>query len=285
MPHWFAMCGASLCFDALSTASRLSPAALTAMAPPSCRPHWPQELGLCTRCLEHAPDGGQPLTWNRHWMHPLAAVCIVHGTWLTPVATHTLARIHHATDFASLGHRVGTPGDEPAGAEDALWLQELCCSRKNKRPPWGYTPRRVIIRIVAMMARAVLSAGAAETDVLASRLEHSQWNIKDFTLETEAGHRTRLWLPTRLRHRQRVLGTVAHLLRRTPEARSGLQPWSASMVKQLTWASTDDWPAAALEWICPEAAELVQRQDKLRKEFGVSPRYFRACSALVASVP
>jgi hypothetical protein len=42
VPHWFAICGASLSLDALSTASCLSRVDLAAMAPPSCRPVGPK---------------------------------------------------------------------------------------------------------------------------------------------------------------------------------------------------------------------------------------------------
>ncbi len=40
-------------------------------------------------------------------------------------------------------------------------------------------------------------------------------------------------------------------------------PWSAASAKRL--ASIRDWPEGALAWICPTAAELLQRQGELRK--------------------
>lgn len=40
----------------------------------------------------------------------------------------------------------------------------------------------------------------------------------------------------------------------------------------------------ALAWICPAAAELVRQQDALRRQFSISPRYFKACAALFASI-
>ena len=102
VPHWFAICGSSVSLDALSTASRLSRDDLAAMAPSTCRPRWPEELGACASCLEHAADARQPITWNRNWMNPLATVCSIHGTWLTPAATRMLASVRHAGDFSGV---------------------------------------------------------------------------------------------------------------------------------------------------------------------------------------
>jgi hypothetical protein len=44
------------------------------------------------------------------------------------------------------------------------------------------------------------------------------------------------------------------------------------------------WPEGALAWVCPKAADLVRRQDELRREFSISPKYFKAYSALLASI-
>ena len=60
--HWFVNGGASISLDALSSASCLSRVDLAAIAPPSCRPGWPEELGACKRCLAAATDAGQPIT-------------------------------------------------------------------------------------------------------------------------------------------------------------------------------------------------------------------------------
>ena len=99
LPHWFAIGGDTVSLDALSAAARLPRVDLAAMAPTGCRPRWPEELGACQKCLAHETDAGQPITWRRAWMNPLATVGSIHGAWLTPVATRTLARVRHAGDL------------------------------------------------------------------------------------------------------------------------------------------------------------------------------------------
>jgi hypothetical protein len=126
IPHWFAISGASIILDALSTATRLPRADLEAMAPTTCRIRWPEELGACARCVADATDTGQPITWNRNWMHPLATVCGIHGTWLTPAATRMLASVRHAGDFGGVVRHLKAAqavlDREHPGAGDALWL-------------------------------------------------------------------------------------------------------------------------------------------------------------------
>ncbi len=61
LPHWFAIDGSTVSLDALSAATRLPPIDLTAMAPPSCRPRWPEELGACVSCLADASDAADAL--------------------------------------------------------------------------------------------------------------------------------------------------------------------------------------------------------------------------------
>ena len=137
VPHWFAISGASIGLDALSAATRLSRVDLAAMTPSSCRPRWPEELGACTVCLAQMVDAGHPITWNRNWMSPLAAVCSIHGTWLTPVATRTLAGVRHAGDFRGIVQQLAAaqmPDDDPACARDALWLHDLCTARAFAHP-------------------------------------------------------------------------------------------------------------------------------------------------------
>lgn len=45
--------------------------------------------------------------------------------------------------------------------------------------------------------------------------------------------------------------------------------------------STVHWPATAVGWICPQAAELVLRREEQCVDLGVSLRYFKAGSALM----
>lgn len=78
------------------------------------------------------------------------------------------------------------------------------------------------------------------------------------------------------------MGRVAHVLRWPAKERAGFSSWSAASIKRL--ASMRDWPQGALAWACPPAAELVRQQDTLRQEFSISPRYFKACATLFASI-
>lgn len=281
VPHWFAIDGSSVSLDAISTASRLSRADLEAMAPHTCRPRWPEELGACGSCLADAASAGQPLAWNRHWMNPLATVCSTHGIWLTPVATRMLAGVRHAGDFGGVVQHVAAAqallDKGPVCVGGALWLQSRCAERTDVQLPWGTTRPHDLIRIVGAVAREVMLASEPNDNALGVL-----GAVKDFDFEISAAQRVVMPLPTRLRQRQWVLGRVADVLRLAPGVRSLHWSWSAASIKRL--ASMRDLPDGALAWICPTAAELVQRQDELREEFSISPRYFKACAALLATI-
>ena len=127
----------------------------------------------------------------------------------------------------------------------------------------------------------VMSASSSHDSALALTADRRPGSVKDFAFETAGAQRVDMSLPTRLRHRQWVLARVAHVLRWAPEARTFHSSWSATSVERF--ASMPDWPEGALAWVCPKAAELVRRQAELRREFSISPRYFKAYSALLAS--
>ena len=99
--------------------------------------------------------------------------------------------------------------------------------------------------------------------------------------ETAGAGRFEPSLPTQLRHRQWVLARVSHVLRWAPAARTIASSWPSASVERL--ASMLDWPEGALAWVSPKAAELARRRDELREELSISPRYFKAYSALLAS--
>ena len=102
LPHWFSIDSSDVSLDVLAGATRVSRPTLATMTSSTCKRRWPEELRARPRCLSDATDAGQPLTWNRHWINPLAAVCRIHGTWLTLVATRMLARVHHVEDFGGV---------------------------------------------------------------------------------------------------------------------------------------------------------------------------------------
>ena len=285
-PHWFALSGASINLDALATATRLPRAQLSAMAPPACRPRWPEELGACERCFADAAEAGLPMTWRRGWMDPLATVCSGHGVWLTPVRTGALARVRHAEGLHSLvvstvSATQAPPEDGPDGAADALWLQFFCTQQTLAQLPWGRSRPHDLIRIVDAVAREVICATETDGCAPSAAANHAVGSVKDFKFADAAGQLARMSLPTRLQRRQWVLARVAHVLRRLPAARSIHAAWSVAAVHRL--ALMRDWSDGALSWVCPKAAELARRGDALRTELNISPRYFKAYSALLAS--
>ena len=72
-------------------------------------------------------------------MSPLATVCNIHGTWLMPIATRTLAGIRHARNFGDvLQSFAATPAlldEEPACAGDTSWLQDLWSAKTDLSKP------------------------------------------------------------------------------------------------------------------------------------------------------
>jgi hypothetical protein len=285
LPHWFAIDANSVSLNALSAAARLSRVDLAAMAPSGCRPRWPGELGVCERCLADAKDTGQPLTWNRNWMSPLATVCNIHGTWLTPIAIRTLAGIRHAGDIARVIQHVAVaqrPAAEAAYASDALWLQDQCTARTVSHAPWGRIRPQELIGILDAVAREVVAASGSGADSFDPQADRQQATSASFALALGHGERVGVSLPTQLRHRQWLLARVAHVLRWPPDERACFKSWPAASIKRL--ASMRNGSAEVLTWICPPAAELVRQQDSLQRELGISPRYFKACSALFDSI-
>ncbi len=114
-------------------------------------------------------------------------VCSIHGTWLTPVATRTLAGVRHAADFGGIVQQVAAAqaqlDDEPACAGDAQWLQGLCTARTAVRLPWGRIRPHDLIRIVDAVARAVIAASDSGTGPLGLPADRRQGSIKSFTFE------------------------------------------------------------------------------------------------------
>jgi hypothetical protein len=139
-----------------------------------------------------------------------------------------------------------------------------------------------LIRIVDAVAREVVAASDLGTGSLGLPADRRQGSIKSFAFELGNAERVGVSLPTQLRQRQRVMARVAHLLRWESKELARFSTWSAASIKRL--ASMRNWPDGALAWICPPAAELVRQQDSLRREFSISPRYFKACAALFASI-
>ena len=283
--HWFTLGGACLSLDALSSASHLSRTYLAAMAPSACSPRWPKELGACAQCLTHKAQSGNAITWNRDWMSPLATMCSTHGTSLTPVATRTLAGIRHAGDFGVLVQQLSAqqrPEDKPTGASDALWLQDMCTARTAARPPWGRTRPHDLIRIVDVIAREEMAQSDSDSSDLGLPPDRQHGSVTSFTFVLRNGALVGISLPTQLRQRQRVMARVAHVLRLPCEERACCSPWSAASIKRLAWMH--NWPDGALAWICPPAAKLVRHQEALQRQFSISPKYFKAYAALLASI-
>jgi hypothetical protein len=218
-------------------------------------------------------------------MNPLVIVCDVHGTWLTPVATQALAGVRHSGHLETLAQALALQGRtevEDICPRDALWLQELCFAPTVVRMPWGKSNSCDLIRIVDSVAREVIAASPWRPDYVVALPDERKNSVKCFAFELEKGMRICVSLPTRLRHRQSMMAQVAHILRCPPEQRTYVSPWPSSSVKRL--AVTRDWPRGALAWICPKAAMLVEQQETLRQELSISPKYFKACAALLSTI-
>ena len=266
LPHWFAIGRSAVSLDALAAATRLPPADVVAMAPPSCRPRLPTEIGACMACLEQGAESGQPITWNRNWMSALATVCSIHGTWLTPVATRMLASVRHAENLGGVVRNLKAKQDLLDGvladAGDAFCLQDLRTARTDVRLPWGRIRPNDLTRILDAVTCAVISASNSDS-ACGPSANRRALAVKDFAFELTTGRRVATSLPTQLRQRQWVLGRVAHVLRWAPEARTFHSARSAASVERL--ASMHYWPEGPLAWVCPNAAELVWRQQELQK--------------------
>jgi hypothetical protein len=282
LPHWFTLNDTSVCFDALSAATCLSTEALAELAPSTCRPHWPTELGACAKCFSEAADAGGPITWKLSWMHPLATVCNIHGTWLTPVTTRALARIRHAEDFHQVARHVtevqALLDDGPRRDEDALWLQQLCTTRTNVHLPWGEISPSAFIPLLGAISHEVHQISMPNDSLQADPI------LKDVKFRSADDWREMcLSLPVRLRSRQSTLSKVAHVLQwPAHERRPDIFSWSPASPSRLTsWYA---WPEGALAWVCPIAAELVRRKGELRSEFCISRQYYQAYNALLESM-
>ena len=257
VPHWFALRPSVLDVAPLASALRVQPSQLGAMAPPRCRPHWPTELGMCRPCLEDAAASQRPLAWSLQWTHPLTVTCAVHRCWLTPVATRDLGRIRSTCELLSMRTVV-----EPADAVDhdnidnALWAQRAAFSKKGARTPWGQAGVPALVRVLHVVDNVLASASDREMADLGLRSGWQRSNAKDFKLETEHGEMLRLSLPQGLIHRQWLMGSAGHILRRPPSRRRLLRTLPDRTVKALACSWFSAWPPELMQWISPEAAAL-----------------------------
>ena len=137
--------------------------------------------------------------------------------------------------------------------------------------PWGRSQPHELIRIVDALAREVICAAKSD-DYAPTAAADPFVSLKEFVFADTAGQLARMSLPTRLRRRQQILARVAHVLRRQPVARTFYASWSVASVHRL--ALMRAWPDGVLSWVCPKAAELARREEALRKELSISPRYF-----------
>ena len=80
---------------------------------------------------------------------------------------------------------------------------------------------------------------------------------------------------------ERAVRTVCDAKDPYPSQRAAIQSIAVASVHRL--ASMRDRPAGALNWLCPRASDLALREDALRSELSISPRYFKAYSALLAA--
>ena len=126
-------------------------------------------------------------------MNPLATVCRIHGTWLTPVATRMLARVHHVEDFGGVVQYVETAQAlldcELPCAGDALWLQDLCNARMNLRLPWRSTRPNDSTRIVDGVARTLIAESNSDDSACRATANRRALTVKGFAFEPTAAQR------------------------------------------------------------------------------------------------
>ena len=230
-------------------------------------------------------------------MHPLVTACKQHRVWLTPVSTRALRAVRHARGMVDLvacsSCGVGEPlHDGQVFIDDALWLQQLYIAPATSVPIWSGMPSRLLNRIIDALARLMMSDSASSwarermtwtTDC--APVQHGDWSAQGFTVNDRRSSSSQLILPTCLRRRQWVLGLVGHLLRHPARSHASGMAMPSNLVRKLLCTSVDDWPIAAIDWISPQAGQLVRSQADLRARHGVSPAYFRANSALFRSLP
>ena len=181
-------------------------------------------------------------------MRPLTAVCNIHGTWLTSIATRTLAGVRHAADIVGVIQSIAaTPAllnEEPVCAGNTSWVQDLWSAKTDLSLPWERTQPSDLTRIVNAVAHQVISAPNFDERVCGLSADRRALVVKNFAFKTTAGQRSVTSLPTwllrRLRQRQWILARVAQLLRWTPEARTLRSSWSTASVKRL--ALMHGWP-------------------------------------------
>ena len=94
------------------------------------------------------------------------------------------------------------------------------------------------------------------------------------------------WGRTRLHDLIRIVDAVAREVIAASDSGTGPLglPADRRQGSSKSLASMRNLPYGPLAWICPPAAELVQQQEALRREFSISRRYFKACAALFASI-
>ena len=204
------------------------------------------------------------MTWWRRWTHPLATVCAVHRAWLTPVSTSALRRIRHAGGFGGFATWPGDveelPVEVPADLViDALWLQNRCQQRGPVRSAWGSASPVQLVNVAGTLAQLLMSADAGLELPTPRRFGCDGEPVKIFTIEG-SGRCSHWTLPGRLRQRQRMLGELGEVLRCGPTATASLP---AAVVRQLARSCTKDWPAAALQWICPRAVDVMRHDAEL----------------------
>ena len=251
------------------------------MAPGACHARLPQDLGLCLHCFEEAAATRQPVTWLLRWMHPLYVACETHGVWLTPISYHAMTRIRHAAEFSTLSSALGSVAgphrQQTTSAKDALWLQRLCCAWTPVQLPWGSVEPHELRDIIDAIAVAMISHAAARDDEMpAPPGDLDLTSFKGFTLHGGGAHPLQLNLAVRLCHRQWILGAAAHVLRHAPCERSWGRTWPASMTQRLVSdARRTDWSAAATEWICPQAAEILRKEQSREVRWNRRLRFTR----------
>lgn len=131
--------------------------------------------------------------------------------------------------------------------------------------PWGRYPGDRFIAVVNQLARAIYRVARQLgvihlidlVDLVALPTDLSTWSTVDLSIESIAGPNAGATLPTLLRDRQRWLAVMGSLIRQPP------LHWPPALVP--LFPSTKLWVDGPLRWLCPEAADLLQHEEEMRK--------------------
>lgn len=261
--HWHRLHQRHLDMHKLALAVHQSADAVSAMSPVQCSRYWPAEVGFCGLCLQEQALSLGAVGWLRQWMHPMALACRRHQAWLQPVSIKRLAGITDASEFERLSRRSPRRLTLELKREteiigSALWLEDLVVRPDEHIPPWGPVDQEELAEILLGLMSIVVAPRSA--NIVRHQLSRSpgdcpelgqKWDIQRFKVDDGQGMVVNVDAPSRLRHRQLVLGLIADYLRVPAARRNPREPIAKLIAGGLPAWQLARWPTAVLQWVWP----------------------------------